>query len=296
MPEMPDLTIYLEALESSIGGRRLAGIRIASPFILRSVNPAVDDLVGKPVTGFSRIGKRLVIQFADDYFIVIHLMIAGRLRWHKAGAKLPAKSGLMRLDFENGSIILTEAGKQHRASVHLVQGRDALAAFDQGGLEIFDISPDEFRAAMSRENHTLKRALTDPRILAGIGNAYSDEILHRAGLSPMRQIRQLDRAQWQTLFEACRQVLSTWTALLRQENTGRFPDKVTAFHEKMSVHGKFGSPCPDCGSPVQRIRYATHECNYCALCQNQGNLLADRSLSRLLRKDWPKTLEELDSL
>lgn len=295
MPELPDLTVYVDALERTIGGRRLAGIRIANPFILRSVTPAVEELTGREVAGFRRIGKRLVIELAHDYFIVIHLMVAGRLRWYKAGAKLPARLGLIALDFENGTIILTEAGQQHRASVHLVAGSDDLARFDQGGLEIFETNLDEFKRVMSRENHTLKRALTDPRILSGIGNAYSDEILHRARLSPMRQIRMLDDPQWAALFDACARVMAEWTARLRAENADRFPDKVTAFHAEMAVHGKYRSPCPDCGKPVQRIRYATNECNYCAVCQNQGNLLADRSLSRLLKKDWPKTLEELDS-
>ena len=296
MPELPDLTVYLDSLEAHIGGQVLNGIRIASPFILRSVSPTTEELVGKPVTGFQRIGKRLVIEIAGDYFIVIHLMIAGRLRWYKAGAGIPKKFGLIAFDFESGTIVLTEAGQKHRASVHLVAGEEALREFDPGGLEIYDIDLKQFVAAMTRENHTLKRALTDPRILAGIGNAYSDEILHRARLSPMRQVRFLEETQWEALFDSCKQVLQEWTDRLRSETADRFPDKVTAFHPEMAVHGKYRQPCPDCGKPVQRIRYATNECNYCAACQNQGNLLADRSLSRLLKKDWPRTLEELDSL
>ena len=295
MPEIPDLTIYLEALDERVRNRRLTGIRVTSPFVLRSVSPSPDQLAGRHVVGFRRIGKRLVIELEHNSFIVIHLMIAGRLRWYKFGAKVPARLGLMAFDFESGSLILTEAGQKHRASVHLVAGEENLSGFDAGGREIFDINLDEFMASLSAENHTLKRSLTDQRFIAGIGNAYSDEILHRARLSPMRQTRQLDSAQWAALYDACKTVLAEWIERLRKECAGKFPDKVTAFHQQMAVHGKYKLPCPDCGKPVQRIRYATNECNYCALCQNQGNLLADRGLSRLLKKDWPKTLEELES-
>jgi formamidopyrimidine-DNA glycosylase len=295
MPELPDLTIYLEALDERINGQALQGIRIANPFTLRSVEPTVDELVKKCVTGFRRIGKRLVVALEDDLYIVIHLMIAGRLRWYKVGAKIPGKLGLMAFDFENGCLLLTEASQKRRASVHLVRGSDNLASFDAGGLEVLDIDLEQFIEALSRENHTLKRSMTDQRFLAGIGNAYSDEILHRARLSPMKQIKSLSDDDWQRLYKATRNVLSEWIARLREQNAGEFPDKVTAFHEEMAVHGKYKAPCPDCRKPVQRIKYATNECNYCAACQNQGNLLADRSMSRLLKKDWPKTLEELDS-
>lgn len=294
MPELPDLTIYLEALADRIDHSMLNGIRIANPFILRSVEPGVDELAGRRVTGLSRIGKRLVIELDNEYFVVIHLMIAGRLRWYKSGAKIPSRFGLIAFDFEGGTLVLTEAGQKRRASVNLVKERDNLEAFNSGGLEIFDITLNEFIAALSQENHTLKRSLTDQRFLAGIGNAYSDEILHRARISPMRQIRNLDDDQWSRLYASCRDVMKEWVERLRAKNAGAFPTKVTAFHDEMAVHGKYREPCPDCGKPVQRIRYATNECNYCAQCQNQGNLLADRGMSRLLKKDWPRTLEELD--
>ena len=296
MPEIPDLTVYLEALDARIRNHRLIGIRVTNPFILRSASPPIGELAGRQVIGPRRIGKRLVIELEDCYFIVIHLMIAGRLHWYKSGRKVPRRLGLAAFDFDSGSLILTEASQKHRASVHLVHGSQALSTFDSGGLEVFAAALPEFIAALSRENHTLKRSLTDQRLLAGIGNAYSDEILHRARLSPMRQTRHLDDREWQALYEACRTVLEEWIAHLRRESAGAFPEKVTAFHKEMAVHGKYKQPCPVCGKPVQRIRYATNECNYCAVCQNQGNLLADRGLSRLLKKDWPKTLEELDSL
>lgn len=296
MPELPDLTVYLEALSNRIEGDSLRGIRIANPFILRTVQPSIADLVNHTVIGFRRIGKRIVIEFDDEFFIVIHLMIAGRFRWYQSGSKIPGKIGLMAFDFSSGTLLLTEAGQKHRASVYLVQGQDDLATFDLGGKEVLTISSAEFRAAMSRKNHTLKRSLTDQRYLAGIGNAYSDEILHYARISPMRQTKYLTDEQWQSLYDACQHVLIEWTDKLRNEAAGKFPANVTAFHDAMAVHGKYKQPCPDCGKPVQRIRYASNECNYCAQCQNQGNLLADRGLSRLLKKDWPKTLEELDHL
>lgn len=295
MPELPDLTIYLEALSTRIDGKTLLGIRIANAFILRSVNPSIADLVGHTVTGVKRIGKRIVLELDDDYFILVHLMIAGRFRWYQSGARIPGKIGLIAFDFTSGTLVITEAGQKRRASVYLVKGEDDLAAFNAGGREVLSIDAGEFRAVLSRENHTVKRSLTDQRFLAGIGNAYSDEILHYARISPMRQTRFLTDEQWQSLYDACQHVLKKWVDILRQESSGKFPMKVTAFHDEMAVHGKYKQPCPDCGKAVQRVRYASNECNYCAQCQNQGNLLADRSLSRLLKKDWPKTLEELDN-
>jgi len=294
MPELPDLTIYLDALDDRLIGQMMTGIRIANPFILRSVEPRIDDFIGKKMLATRRIGKRIVMEHEDQLFIVIHLMIAGRLRWYKASAKMPGKLGLMAFDFSAGTLVLTEAGQKHRASVHLVQGEDKLSEFDAGGIEVLESSFEEFRTALMQENHTLKRSLTDQRFLAGIGNAYSDEILHRARISPMRQIKYLTDEQWRSLYSATQSILNDWTGILRAKSAGNFPTKVTAFHEEMAVHGKYKRPCQDCGKPVQRIRYATNECNYCAECQNQGNLLADRALSRLLKKDWPKTLEELD--
>lgn len=296
MPELPDLTIYLEALEARLGGARFSGARLASPFVLRSAEPPVDNLIGRIARSFSRIGKRIVIGLEGEYYIVIHLMIAGRLRFVAKGRKLPARLGLAAFDFDTGTLILTEASQKHRASVFFVQGAAALDAFNQGGIEVLDADFATFRRALEQENHTLKRSMTDQRFLAGIGNAYSDEILHHARISPMRQIRHLTEDEWQRLFESTQVVLAQWIEILRDKTGSDFPQKVTAFHDEMAVHGKYKAPCPDCGKPVQRIRYANNECNYCAACQNQGKLLADRSLSRLLKKDWPKTLEELDAL
>lgn len=294
MPELPDLTVYLTALEQRIGGQAVSGIRIGNPFVLRTVDPRPDALVGKRVTGTARLGKRLVIELEGACFIVIHLMIAGRLRWLDAGAGLPARIGLAAIDFDVGTLALTEAGKQRRAALHLVGSRKTLAELDPGGVEPLEVDDAAFRAALGRENHTLKRALTDQRLITGIGNAYSDEILHRARLSPMKQTARLEDDEWQALFAATREVLIEWTERLHAEAGEKFPEKVTAFHREMAVHGKYQADCPDCGKPVQRIRYATNECNYCAACQNQGNLLADRALSRLLKKDWPRRLEDLD--
>lgn len=296
MPELPDLTAYLEAIEEHLTEQPLQSMQVKSAFILRSVSPNVDAFTNRRLLRTRRIGKRLILEFEDQYFVMIHLMIAGRLRWYPSGTKVPTKIGLIELTFPTGSLLLTEAGKKHRASVHLVQGLEDLMRFDAGGLEVFHVTFDEFKQALSKNNHTLKRALTDQKILAGIGNAYSDEILLTARISPMRQIKYLDEAQWQRLFDSTIKVLTDWTTKLRLERNGHFPAKVTAFHKDMSVHGKYKQPCPLCQQPVQRIRYATNECNYCAKCQNQGKLLADRSLSRLLKKDWPKTLEELDQL
>ncbi len=294
MPELPDLTIYIEAMAERISDKMLLGIRISNPFILRSVNPSVAEICTHRVTGFDLSGKQIIIKLENGYFILIHLMIAGRLQWYKSGAKIPAKRGLIAFDFETGTLILTEAGQKRRASVNLVQGDEALRDFDRGGLRLVDADLGSFIEALSKENHTLKRSLTDQRFLSGVGNAYSDEILHRARISPMRQIRHLTDEQWLSLFNSTIAVMEEWTDKLREKAAGTFPKKVTAFHDEMAVHGKYKTPCPDCGNPVQRIRYATNECNYCAACQTQGNLLADRSLSRLLKKDWPKTLEELD--
>jgi formamidopyrimidine-DNA glycosylase len=294
MPELPDLSNYIESLKARIIGEQLDGIRISSPFILRSVSPTVDEMIGRKVRSLSRLGKRIVIEFDDEHYIAIHLMIAGRFRWYKSGAKIPGKLGLIAFDLATGTLILTEAGQKHKASVHFLQGIDQLQKFDPGGTSVFEIDAETFRALLSRENHTIKRSLTDQRFLSGIGNAYSDEILHHARISPMRQIKYLSDEQWLHLYDSTRVVLRLWIDKLRQETSDLFPAKVTAFHPDMAVHGKYKQPCPDCGKPVQRIRYANNECNYCAECQNQGNLLADRSLSRLLKKDWPKTLEELE--
>jgi formamidopyrimidine-DNA glycosylase len=296
VPELPDLSNYIETLKARVVGEPIVGIRISSPFILRSVEPTVDDITGKKVTGLSLIGKRIIFELEDSHFIAIHLMIAGRFRWYKPGAKIPGKLGLMAFDLPDGTLVLTEAGQKHRASVHFIKGKEALDELDAGGANVFDIDLATFIERLTRENHTIKRSMTDQKFLAGIGNAYSDEILHHARISPMRQIRFFTDDEWQRLFTSTRFVLDKWITKLREETGDKFPAKVTAFHPDMAVHGKFKQPCPDCGKPVQRIRYANNECNYCANCQNQGNLLADRSLSRLLKKDWPKTLEELENI
>lgn len=294
MPELPDLTVYQEAIEARIGGEKLTGIRIASPFILRTVTPETHELSGKTLLTTQRLGKRVIFCFEDDLYIVVHLMIAGRFQWYSAGKKMPTKLGLMAFDFSAGTLVLTEASQKRRAAVHFIRGASDLEQFDLGGLDIETASFDEFKQALSQQNRTLKRAMTDQRFLSGVGNAYSDEILHEAQLSPMRQTRHLSETQWLNLYEATQKTLKVWTDRLRIETGDAFPKKVTAFHQEMKVHGKYKQACADCGSPVQRIRYASNECNYCARCQNQGNLLADRGLSKLLKKDWPKTLEELD--
>jgi formamidopyrimidine-DNA glycosylase len=295
MPELPDVTVYLEALEARILGARLLGLRLANPFVLRSVDPPPSEVAGREVTGLRRLGKRLVIELADGYFVLIHLMIAGRLHWKEAGARVPGKIGLAALDFSTGTVTLTEAGSKRRAAIHLVRGEAALAAHDPGGIELFEADPASFHAALTRESHTLKRSLTDPRILSGIGNAYSDEILHRARLSPTAQTRHLSDAEWQQLYEATQATLVDWIERLRAEAAGTFPEKVTAFRKDMAVHGRYGKPCPVCGTAIQRIRYAENETNYCPRCQTGGKLLADRSLSRLLKDDWPKTIEALEN-
>jgi formamidopyrimidine-DNA glycosylase len=294
VPELPDITAYLAALRPRILGERCLAVRIGRPFFLRSVEPPLAAVAGRRVADLRRLGKRIVIGLEDELFAVLHLMIAGRLRWRPAGAGMPGRIGLAALDFDGGSLIVTEAGTRKRAWLRLVRGEPALAALDPGGLEVLEAGPEDFRAALVRENRTLKRALTDPRLFSGIGNAYSDEILHRARLSPFRQTRQLEEPEVARLRDACRAVLGEWTErLVRQAGEG-FPQQVTAFREGMAVHGRYRRSCPDCGAPVQRIVYAENECNYCARCQTEGRLLADRALSRLLKGDWPRTLEELE--
>ena len=294
MPELPDLTVYLDALERRVVGRRLLGLRLGSPFVLRSVDPPVSEIAGRKVVGLRRLGKRLVLALEGDLFVVVHLMIAGRLKWAAAGAKLPGKIGLAALDFEDGSVLLTEASPKKRASIHLVRGEGGLLAFRRGGIEPLSAALPEFAAALRREVHTLKRSLTDPDLFAGIGNAYSDEILHRARLSPTQRTDHLDDEAVEQLYRATQDVLTEWIARLREETGTGWPEKVTAFRPQMAVHGRFGLPCPVCGTKVQRIRYADNECNYCPRCQTEGRLLADRALSRLLGKDWPRRIEELE--
>ncbi|MSP62773.1 MAG: formamidopyrimidine-DNA glycosylase [Myxococcales bacterium] len=294
MPEYPDITVYIECLVPRVVGQPLEKVRLASPFLLRSVDPPLAAAVGRRVTGVRRIGKRIVVALEEELFLVFHLMIAGRFRFVARGAKLPGRLGLAAFDFPSGTLILTEAGSKRRASLHVVRGEEALAAFDRGGLDVFTADAVAFRAALTSESHTLKRTLTDPRLLDGIGNAYSDEILHRARLSPVKLSTRLSDEECGRLHAACRDVLREWTERLRRETGGRFPDKVTAFRDGMAVHGRYLAPCPDCGSPVQRIVHAANETNYCATCQTGGKLLADRALSRLLHGDWPRTLEELE--
>ena len=295
MPELPDITIYLEALTSRILGQPLLAMRFRSSFVLRSVVPPVTDVVGRRVERLARLGKRIVLDLEEDRFVVIHLMIAGRLRW-RPGTKpagIPGRIGLAALDFPGGTLLFTEASKKHRASLYLVRGRAALAEHDPGGLDVLATDLGAFRATLQRENHTLKRALTDPHLFSGIGNAYSDEILHAARLSPLQLTSNLSDLESERLFHATQRTLRQWIERLRAETAAEFPEHVTAFREGMAVHGRYRQPCPVCGSPVQRIRYAENEVNYCATCQTGGRLLADRSLSRLLKQDWPRTLEEL---
>ena len=294
MPELPDVTVYAECLGRRVVGQRLEHLRIASPFLLRSVSPPPAEAEGREVRGVGRLGKRVVVELEGELFLVVHLMIAGRLRWREAGARLPGRRGLAAFDFTPGTVLLTEEGTKRRASLYLVAGREGLAAHDRGGLDVLAATPAAFAAALRRENHTLKRALTDPRILDGIGNAYSDEILHAARLSPLLLTARASDEQLEALHTASREVLTLWTERLRAEVGDGFPEKVTAFREGMAVHGRYRQPCPDCGSPVQRIVYAEHETNYCARCQTDGRLLADRALSRLLKQDWPRTLDELE--
>lgn len=299
MPEYPDITVYVEALERHVGGQPLEKITLSSISLLRSVDPPLAAFEGKIVTGLRRIGKRIVFAFEDEQpeplFLVFHLMIAGRFRWHTRGKKAPKRRGHAALDFPDGTLILTEAGTKKRTTLHAVRGEAALAEHDPGGLEVLACDLATFAAALRRENHTLKRSLTDPHLLSGIGNAYSDEILHRAQLSPIKWTERLSDAEMKRLFEATQSTLTEWAERLRAELGDGFPDKVTAFHPEMAVHGRYREPCPVCGSPVQRIIHAENETNYCATCQTEGKLLADRALSRLMKKDWPRTLEELEA-
>jgi formamidopyrimidine-DNA glycosylase len=294
VPELPDVVVYLGALEARILGQTMENIRIASPFVLRSVDPPPSALIGKKVRSLRRLGKQIVIAFDGELFLVIHLMIAGRLQWRERGAPLGGKIALAAFDFTSGTLVLTEAGSRKRASLHFVRGEEALEAFDRHALEVTGCSLQEFESVLRRENHTLKRSLTDPRLFSGIGNAFSDEILHHARLSPMKQTSRLSDQEILHLWESTRSVLLEWTDRLRRQTGADFPSKVTAFRPEMAVHGRYGKPCPRCGAPVQRIVYAENECNYCAPCQTEGRLLADRAFSRLLREDWPRSLEELE--
>ena len=296
MPELPDLTIYMDALKERVVGRVLKRVVVVSPFVLRTVDPPISTLHGGVVSGLRRMGKRIVLECEGDLFVVIHLMVAGRFKWHATTPRLSRRIALAAFEFESGTLVLTEAGTKRRASLHLVRGAEALRAFDRGGLEVLSCTHGEFAERLRSENHTLKRALADPRLFSGIGNAYSDEILHRARLSPTALTSRLQDDAVQLLFGAVQSTLRDWIERLRAETGERFPEKVTAFRAEMAVHGRFRQPCPVCGDPVQRIRYADNETNYCATCQTGGKLLADRGLSRLLRKDWPKSLEELEEL
>ena len=294
MPELPDILLYLHALRPRVVGQRVSGVRLVSAFLLRSIDPPLASVEGRIVTDLHRLGKRVVFELERELFLVFHLMIAGRFRWKPAGASVPGKVGLMALDFDAGTLIMTEAGTKRQASLYVVQGCEALERHNPGGLEVLNIDLATFVEALHRENHTLKRALTDPHLFSGIGNAYSDEILHAARLSPFKQTAALTSEEAARLFDATRSVLSSWIDWLQSETGTEFPEKVTAFREGMAVHGRYGKPCPVCGSTVQRIAYASNEANYCVTCQTGGRLLADRSLSRLLREDWPRTLEELE--
>ena len=295
MPELPDITIYIEALERHIGGRRLERVRIANPFLLRSIAPPLESVEGATVTSFKRLGKRIAIGMDNGIWMVIHLMIAGRFHWSNvARAAIKKKLGLAAFDFAHGTLQFTEAGSTRRASLHLVQGEEGLAAFDRGGLEVLDAPLDKFRDTLTSENHTVKRALTDPTLFSGIGNAYSDEILHRAKLSPMKLTSKMSEEEIARLHEAVRETLLDWIERLRKETGEGFPEKVTAFRPDMAVHGRFNQPCPVCSAPVQRIVYAANECNYCARCQTEGRRLADRALSRLLKDDWPREIDSID--
>jgi formamidopyrimidine-DNA glycosylase len=296
MPELPDIAAYISALEPRIVNQPIQGIRLSSPFLLRSVQPSLRDVEGRAVRELRRIGKRIAIGVEGDLWLVLHLMIAGRLHWRPRGAKLAGRNSLAAFDFPYGSLVLTEAGTKHRASLHVLSGRESLQSADAGGIDVFTSNLDLFRQALTAENRTLKRALTDPRILSGIGNAYSDEILHAAQLSPIALTHKLKPDEWERLFAATRETLELWIDRLRAEAEIGFPEKVTAFRKEMAVHGRYGEPCPRCGEKIQRIRYADNETNYCARCQTGGKVLADRSLSRLLRSDWPRTLDELEAL
>jgi formamidopyrimidine-DNA glycosylase len=296
MPELPDIAAYISALEQRVIGRPLEHVRLASPFLLRTAQPPLAGAEGRTVRELRRVGKRIALGLDNDLWLGIHLMIAGRLHWKAAGAKLAGRQSLAAFDFPNASLLLTEAGTKHRASLHVVSGEEGLRSLDAGGIDVFSSDLDSFRAALTAENHTLKRALTDPRLLSGIGNAYSDEILHAAQLSPITLTQKLTSGDWERLFAATKDTLTLWIRRLRAEAETGFPEKVTAFRKDMAVHGRYGQPCPRCGDNVLRIRYADKETNYCARCQTGGKVLADRSLSRLLGSDWPRTLEELEAL
>ena len=297
MPELPDITVYIEALEERILGQHLDGIRLATPFLLRTVEPPLSAAEGREVKQLRRLGKRIALELEGDIWLILHLMIAGRLHWKPPQAKIPGgRRGLAAFDFSNGTLILTEAGSKKRAGLYLAAGEASLGEHNPGGLEVLEADVASFSVAITAANHTLKRTLTDPRILSGIGNAYSDEILHRARLSPVKLTQKLTDDELQRLFSATRETLLDWIERLRNDRGDSFPEKVTAFRKGMAVHGRYGEPCPDCGEKVQRIRYAANETNYCAVCQTGGKLLADRSLSRLLKKDWPRTIEQLESL
>ncbi|MEM9620875.1 MAG: DNA-formamidopyrimidine glycosylase family protein [Pseudomonadota bacterium] len=296
MPELPDLTVYIEALNERLAGSELQNIVLASPFVLRTVSPGIDVVCGREVLGCSRLAKQLVVRLAGDYYLVLHLMISGRLRWSDEHKPPPKRNGLAAFQFSSGTLLFTEASKKKRASLRLLEGAEALTGLDPGGLEVLQISAAEFAERLGSVSHTLKRALTDQRVFAGIGNAYSDEILLRARLSPFKQSGKLSDAEVTRLYEACVAVLNEWVELLRHKAGGKFPTKVTAFHPEMTAHGKYKQPCLICGSPIQRIVYAENEANYCAKCQTEGRLLADRSLSRLLKENWPKKLEDLENL
>jgi len=295
MPELPDLSLYVHAIRARCVGHALVRIRLASPFLLRTVEPPLDAFEGRVLEGVRLLGKRLVFAYPDAHVLVLHLMVAGRLHWKAAGAKIPGKVGLAAFDFDAGSLLLTEAGSKRRASLHAVQGDDALAAMDPGGIDVLDADREAFAAALTRERHTLKRALTDPRLFSGIGNAYSDEILHAAQLSPMRQTHQLSPDEVTRLYSAAQETLHVWIERLRARTGEAFPEKVTAFVDGMAAHGRYGLPCPRCGTPIQRLVYAQNEANYCPTCQTGGKLLADRALSRLLREDWPRSIDELEA-
>lgn len=294
MPELPDIEVYLAALRPRVVDEALLGVRLSSPFLLRSVEPPLDTAHGRRVRELRRLGKRIVVGLEEELFLVLHLMIAGRLGWRPTGAVIPRRTGVAAFDFSAGSLVLTEAGSRKRASLHLVRGEVALATHDPGGIEVLETDPARFSAVLERRNHTLKRALTDPRLFSGIGNAYSDEILHQAGLSPFKQTHQLSDREKERLYVAAREVLTVWTERLLDEAGDGFPKKVTAFRPEMAVHGKHRQPCPVCGAPIQRLVYAQNEANYCPGCQTGGRILADRALSRLLKDDWPRTLEELE--
>ena len=296
MPELPDLTVYIESLMPRILGQYLHKIRIKNPFLLRTYDPPVGEAERKKVKSTQRIGKHIIIGMENDIFLVLHLMIAGRLHWKRVGTSIPGRIGLAAFYFDTGTLLLTEAGHKRRASLHLIRGKESLSRFNKGGLEVLEADLISFHKALTRENHTLKRALTDPCILSGIGNSYSDEILYAAGLSPLKYTSSLTPKEIQNLYSACRETLLKWTKNLRKSVGDGFPEKVTAFREGMAVHGRYGKPCPDCGSPVQRIVYAENECNYCSVCQTEGKIFADRALSRLLKGEWPRTMKELEEL